>query len=381
MKNLAVGENGNNFKQQEELIEFSYEYRGVLHNAKLKVIRRGDPSKKNTLITVHNVGMNAFSNFGPLLNSEFMEPVSSNYCVYHVILPGQEDGALPLPQGFVYPSMDHLAEAIPKVLQHFNLKRAVFLGDGAGSNILIRFAVKNPLLIDGLILVNPVCTIVGTMSWIGEKISNFNTPWADKLMHYRFSPLEMENRPELYESHRQHLVNMMNLGNVQTFFEEFERRTQIPIIRPYDPTVMDQCTLRCDTLVMVGDESPFIEDTVEVNSRLNPQKTHFLKMGDAGGMLLEEELFKVSEAIVFFLQGLGQIPSVMMKRLATPPSYGSSVENMVEGTAAAQATTLSAVGWDSTAANNDKNFNNRDQDEVIAIGSGERVPLIQENLC
>ena len=29
------------------------------------------------------------------------------------------------------------------------------------------------------------------------------------------------------------------------------------------------------------------------------------QMADAGGMLLEEELFKVSEAVVLFLQGLG----------------------------------------------------------------------------
>jgi len=317
MRNLGSGENGNARFSQEDSVEFSYDYKGVLYSSKLKVIQRGDSTKKNTFITVHNVGLNGFSNFGPLLSSEFMEPVANNYCIYHIILPGQEDGAPLLGDRFVYPSMDHLADAVPKVLQHLNLKRAVFLGDGAGANILIRFAIKNPTFVDGLILVNPTVGVVGNLSWLGEKISNFNTPVSDQLMHYRFSPSEMEMRPHLFESHRQHLVNVMNMQNVQQFFAEFERRTQVPIYRPYDPNMLDTCTLRCQTLVMVGDDSPFVEDTVEVNSRLNPQKTHFLKMADAGGMLLEEELFKVSEAIVFFLQGLGQIPSVIMKRLQT----------------------------------------------------------------
>lgn len=374
MRNLASGENGNSHFPQEESVEFSYEYKGVLYNSKLKVIRRGDPSKKNTLITVHNVGLNAFSNFGPLLNSEFMEPVSNNYCVYHIILPGQEDGAPHLGYGFVYPSMEHLADAIPKVLQHLDLKRAVFLGDGAGSNILVRFAVKNSTMIDGLILVNPTVTVKGNWSWLGEKISNLNTPFADQLMNYRFSADEMDIRPHLFDSHRQHLVNVMNLENVQQFFAEFERRTDVPIYRPIDPSLLDQCTLRCQTLIMVGDQSPFVEDTVEVNSRLNPQKTHFLKMADAGGMLLEEELFKVSEAIVFFLQGLGQIPSVIMKRLAH-----SKVANKVD--VIQEQAVLSAVGWDATNSTNERSFNNRDQDEVIAVNSGERMPLMQENLC
>jgi len=33
------------------------------------------------------------------------------------------------------------------------------------------------------------------------------------------------------------------------------------------------------------------------------------------------------------------------------------------------------------SSSNEKAFNNRDQDEVIAVHSGERIPLMQENLC
>jgi len=108
--------------------------------------------------------------------------------------------------------------------------------------------------------------------------ANFNTPVSDQIMNYKFSPIETAQRPELFESHRRHMVNVMNMQNVAQLFAEYERRTDIPVYRPYDPKLFNQTTLRCETLVMVGDLSPFLDSSVEVNSRLNPQKTTFLKI-------------------------------------------------------------------------------------------------------
>merc|ERR1739838_1014181 len=334
---------------EEDFVDFTYNYRGVLHNSKFKVVRQGAVTNRHKLITVHSIGLNAFSNFGPLLNCEFMEPVATNYCVYHIILPGQDDNAKLLGDRFVYPSLDHLAEAIPKVLQQLNLKSAVFLGDGAGSNILTRFAVSNPMMVDGLILVNPMVDVVGNFSWLGEKIANFNTPVSDQIMNYKFSPIETAQRPELFESHRRHMVNVINMQNVAQLFAEYERRTDIPVYRPYDPKLFNQTTLRCETLVMVGDLSPFLDSSVEVNSRLNPQKTTFL-------------------------QSLGHIAS-------TPLPRASLMKNSASMEVIQEHAGLTAVGFDVSAAQNEKAFNTRDQDEVIAVSPGERMPLMQENLC
>jgi len=98
------------------------------------------------------------------------------------------------------------------------------------------------------------------------------------------------------------------------------------------------------------------------------------QMADAGGMLLEEELFKVSEAVVLFLQGLGHIAS-------TPLPRASLMKNSASMEVIQEHAGLTAVGFDVSAAQNEKAFNNRDQDEVIAVSPGERMPLMQENLC
>lgn len=50
------------------------------------------------------------------------------------------------------------------------------------------------------------------------------------------------------------------------------------IARSIDPQLVDKTTLSCQSFILVGDMSPFLDDAVEVNSRLNPKKTTFLKV-------------------------------------------------------------------------------------------------------
>lgn len=35
---------------------------------------------------------------------------------------------------------------------------------------------------------------------------------------------------------------------------------------------------RCQTLLIVGDDSPHLDETVELNGKLDPEKTDFLKV-------------------------------------------------------------------------------------------------------
>ena len=44
-----------------------------------------------------------------------MMNVLETFCIYHITAPGQEAGAKDLPEGYVYPTMDELADQV-----HFN---------------------------------------------------------------------------------------------------------------------------------------------------------------------------------------------------------------------------------------------------------------------
>nr|CAB3264243.1 protein NDRG2 [Phallusia mammillata] len=319
---------------QENYINCTYNASNTVHSTKLHVTVQGDRARSHSIVTFHDVGLNSVSNFAALMNSEPMAPVIQKYCIYHIDAPGQEENASALPAGYVYPSMENLSDMLPTVFSHFGLKSAICVGCGAGANVFIRFAMKNPNMVEGLIVTNPSISTVGNLSWIGEKISNITTPFTDQVMNYHFTKSEVELvNHELLDNHRKHFKQFMNADNVSLFMKEYDRRAEVSLVRSPDPQLIDKTTLSCQTIILVGDLSPFVDDAVELNSRLNPKKTTFLKMADAGGMILEEQIFKVAESITYFLQGLGHtvrfpmrgtVPGVMMTRLARSRTISSS---------------------------------------------------------
>ncbi len=57
-------------------------------------------------------------------------------------------------------------------------------------------------------------------------------------------------------------------------------------------------------LNLVGSHSPFVDETVTLNGKLNPANATWMKVQDAA-MILEERPEKVAEAFLLFLQGQG----------------------------------------------------------------------------
>ena len=90
----------------------------------------------------------------------------------HVSLPGQVNGAEDLPSDFIFPSMEVilalticnagsylcLVQAIGlnliTVMDHLSIKQVVGLGDGAGANIILRFAMNHPSRVHGVLAIN-----------------------------------------------------------------------------------------------------------------------------------------------------------------------------------------------------------------------------------
>lgn len=375
------------------IVECSYIYNGTSYTADLHVTIQGDRSAGKPFVTFHDIGMNHVSNFNTLFNSEHMEPIMNRFCVYHIDAPGMQENAADLGKdaGYAYPSIENLSDMIAKVFTKFAIKEAVCLGCGLGANVFTRFAMKNPTLVDGLIAVNATRGAVGNLSWLGSKITNWATPLHEQLLNYHFSKEEVEraNR-DLVEAHRKHLQNKMNANNIALLLKEYERRTEINVFRTVGPATEDseKHSIPCSTLLLVGDMSPFVEDVVELNSRLNPKKTTFLKMADAGGMILEEQTFKVAEAITYFLQGLGYIPSVIMSRLARSRTYSGCSTGSQDQDVQKRIRTLSGGSVGKQVAGGDTTMPKAIVEEVpVATGddviakTSDKARLVTEGVC
>ena len=64
------------------------------------------------------------------------------------------------------------------------------------------------------------------------------------------------------------------------------------------------CLRQVPILNVVGAYSPFVEETVTLNGKLNPSNTTWMKIQDAA-MVVEEQPGKIAEAFRLFMQGQG----------------------------------------------------------------------------
>ncbi|XP_076610649.1 protein NDRG1a isoform X1 [Chaetodon auriga] len=276
------------------------------------------------ILTFHDIGLNHKTCWSTLFNHEDMSEIMQHFAVCHVDALGQHEGANTFSTGYEYPSMDQLSETLPLVLKHFGLKSIIGMGIGAGAYILTRFALDYPNMVEGLMLININPCAEGWMDWAAHKISGWTHAMPDMIISHLFGKEEIHHNQDLIGTYRHHILNDMNQFNLQLFVKSYESRRDLEIERPVPGSNVR--TLKCPSLLVVGDSSPAVEAVVECNTKLDPTKTTLLKMADCGGMPQVDQPGKLTEAFKYFIQGMGYMPSASMTRLVrSRTASGSSV--------------------------------------------------------
>ncbi|XP_051489483.1 protein NDRG3 isoform X1 [Apus apus] len=320
-KNAA--RNFQDFDCQEHDIETAF---GVVH-----VTMRGTPKgNRPVILTYHDIGLNHKSCFNAFFNFEDMQEITQHFAVCHVDAPGQQEGAPPFPSGYQYPSMDELAEMLPAVVTHLNLKCFIGIGLGAGAYILSRCALSHPDLVEGLVLINVDPCAKGWIDWAASKFSGWTTNIVDIVLAHHFGHEELQANLDLIQTYRLHIAQDINQDNLQLFLTSYNSRRDLEIERPVLGINENTAkTLKCPVLLVVGDNSPAVEAVVECNSRLDPTKTTFLKMADCGGLPQVVQPGKLTEAFKYFLQGMGYIPYVQLSHLSTESVPAASMTRLM----------------------------------------------------
>jgi len=281
----------------------------------IHVAIQGDRNSKNpVIVTLHDIGQNHVTCFQSFFSFNQFKPLLDRFTVYHLNFPGQHETATELPEDYAYPTMDEMSDLIQEVFTHYNLKSCILFGVGAGANIFLRLALKNPKLVDCMILANCNAGQSSWTEWSYEKMTShylktkgMTAFCQEYLMWHYFGYLNEKTNYELLEVVKDQLNSVQNPRNLAFLLDSYAKRSAIKIERPQEkPGITKQShALKCGVLQLCGWDSPAIDATVDLHACLDPEKSDYIKISDATSMVLDEQPNLVTQAIVLFLQGYG----------------------------------------------------------------------------
>jgi len=242
----------------------------------LSVFVQGDLEKLRdgvVFLTVHGVG-SSYNTWQEFAGDESMEDIRKRAVFIHVSLPGQDPGAEDLPSDFMFPGMEAIGLNLVTVLDHLRVRQVVGLGDGAGANIILRFAMDHPGRVHGVLAINTEgVSTAGYKEIIMGKIKERKNGCSDE----------------------------MNSKNVAKFAEAYMRRSEIL-------TSMNG-KIRFDLLLMTGAGHKSLPDTEAMHQEITPGLCSIIKVEDVSDLLAEAKE-NVAEALILFCQGQGLMPTI-----------------------------------------------------------------------
>lgn len=294
---------------------------------------QGDPAhKQHIVVTFHDIGLNHTS-WVKFVGHKDMGVIVGKACFIHINAPGQQDNADDLPQSYRYPSMEELAKEIPNILKELGVpekKEIIGLGEGAGANVLLRFALKCPKRVLALCLLECTTTSAGFAEWGSEKVASWQlkhghkmTANAEKyiLWHHLGRQSHSPDYVEIVKQYHDNLYKIMNAQNLGLFIDAFVNRKNI------NHDVKD---FNLPVLLVTGSKSPHVHEVEKIYEMLPSKKnSNILVAKDVGGDIKEEEPAKLVESLLLFLQGVGIMGSVGipgLHQISVKPRSGSMTD-------------------------------------------------------
>ena len=261
---------------------------------------------KCVFLTCHDIGNNHHS-FRKLFSNPNFQEIRQHAVFVHVDLPGQEDGAEDLADDSPFPKIQALGEDLVTVLDLLQIKCCIGIGDGAGANIIIRFAIMHVKRCLGVILLHPTANASTMIESFKDRFSKWKVEHsAENIVAFRkfgHKLEDTEDQEKAFEDYKEKLKHKVNAKNMTKFTHVFHKRTDIV------PNLKDG--LKCDALLVVGTRSSSLHAAEYMHSHMNKSRTSMLKV-DGVGDVMEESPGKLAYSILLFCKGLGWLSSLSL---------------------------------------------------------------------
>ena len=103
-------------------------YQTSVNVTQMGKVKSGGQFTGTVIMTLHDIGLNHFTNYATLFQNKGMEPLLQNFTVFHVDYPCMQtnyngSSSRQWDRNLVYPSFDEFANSmIPTILEYFHLQ-------------------------------------------------------------------------------------------------------------------------------------------------------------------------------------------------------------------------------------------------------------------
>eukprot|EP00188_Purpureofilum_apyrenoidigerum_P002094 Plantae.Rhodophyta-Purpureofilum_apyrenoidigerum.ctg22480.p1 GENE.Plantae.Rhodophyta-Purpureofilum_apyrenoidigerum.ctg22480~~Plantae.Rhodophyta-Purpureofilum_apyrenoidigerum.ctg22480.p1 ORF type:complete len:324 (+),score=49.51 Plantae.Rhodophyta-Purpureofilum_apyrenoidigerum.ctg22480:101-1072(+) len=274
---------------------------------RVTVIGEYEDRDRLAVIALHDIGSNASTCFGSFFEHcrDLDVHAFTGSVQYFVDVAGHEENAATLPSTDPWYSLEDLVEEIDKVVHRFQLKRFLGLGVGAGSRILIDYAMRYPKAVKGLILVAPVVHASGFGEWLYystsvryASFSGWSEQLKQRLLARWLSPAMMEEEESEVKTKYYLALDRLNPFNIARYLYAYATRKDLsPRLDGFRKRV----------LIIIGTESQLYDDSLRAFSSFDPATTTMVELRGGGTLCLDTDKDKCTEAIKLFLNSFGAI--------------------------------------------------------------------------
>lgn len=275
-------------------------------------------NSKTVILTVHDVGTNHKS-FIRFVNHPSMADVKSKAVFLHVCIPGQEDNAPDFSGEF--PTLAQLGDDLVQVLDKLDVRSCIAFGEGAGANIVCRFALAAPNRIMGIILVHCTSTTAGIMEYFKDMLMNMRLEsgvmtqgaW-DYLAMHKLGSTEKKER----EAYIEELKSTLNPKNLSKYLFSFSKRTDLS-------TVIGAKLDNIDILLVTGAKASHLNTVYATHKSMNKKRTTLLVVDNVSDVMAEAP-DNLARSLILLCKGCGVLSGVAIPGMERQRTLSSSME-------------------------------------------------------
>jgi len=248
-----------------------------------------------------------------------MADVKSKAVFLHVCVPGQEDNAPDFSGEF--PTLAQLGDDLVQVLDKLDVRSCIAFGEGAGANIVCRFALAAPNRIMGIILVHCTSTTAGIMEYFKDMLMNMRLEsgvmtqgaW-DYLAMHKLGSSEKKER----EAYIEELKSTLNPKNLSKYLFSFSKRTDLS-------TVIGAKLDNIDVLLVTGAKASHLNTVYATHKSMNKKRTTLLVVDNVSDVMAEAP-DNLARSLILLCKGCGVLSGVAIPGMERQRTLSSSME-------------------------------------------------------